>query len=146
MGLLVATASSPSVSLAYAPGIFARFQHDELVVVPAPRVAPDPGLANVAGVNLARLRAPEVKALAEQGVLMQRKSAASFATLYQRGAAAGFTPLFTTELAWAALTRALADVDAALAEEVLAPEILTLLDTLEARIRRMEVEGMAVKI
>ncbi len=141
------------VSLAYVPGLFARYDHERVPFEPALEpVAPEPALLNVAGAGetgALRLTREERRRLAEQGVLGRTpprplasdtatrlhgttNGPRTFADIYAETQAAGLPTLLTADVAVLAFAGLVAAVEDRLAAERIAPDSMRLLATLEA--------------
>jgi hypothetical protein len=127
-GLFSSLLVAPSVSLAYAPGLFARFQHKPIEVRPIE--IPRPALAALSrSVQQASARAGGSPALERKlvdgGVVLRQPKEAhgSFADVFVANQAAGLDSLLSAELAYTATAVQLSRVRRVLSRELLAPDL-----------------------
>ncbi|GIW72765.1 MAG: hypothetical protein KatS3mg102_2307 [Planctomycetota bacterium] len=146
-GLLGAPAG---VSLAYAPGVFAHFQHREIAFAPQLPASPPPvpDLGNVQGgpQAAAPLAPPARQALLAQALLAQRTHALEALEVYRLAASREEAVLWTSDLALAAFARTLARVREALLAELVAPQLEALLDELLVALERMPLPKGAAEL
>jgi anti-sigma factor RsiW len=136
---IVVTARLPSgVSIAWAPGAFARFEHTEVPfqAKTSPLPVADASLSNVRGAAALELGDAVQRALRERGQAAIRGRALAASEVYEEAVARGEAPFWTADLAGAALFRTLADVRQQLYAEVVAPELDALLAGLETQLAR----------